>query len=264
MTGVEVWLASPHSVTEHQWEVMNGWLDWSERAQAGHFRVAEDRDAYVLAHSLRRMGLSQALNIPVSKVMISASATGKPRWRGEHACPLHFSHAHTRGLAAFAMTGLGPLGVDVELLDAKAADLDLLRAWLALPGCRQRDAELGPDPAKQFYFYWTVLEAHCKAAGTGLSYGQALLECHARAAQVFEVSRVARGRMQQALALPLKTPTGWVGSVVTIAAHHLTSGAGPAIRYRQIHDFDWEKCALAPTVVRPPARVRLGLEPFHS
>ena len=233
-------MASPGIVTTEQWQVMHAWLDQDERAQAAHFLDCEDQRTYVLAHSLRRMGLSQALKIPVSKVLIASSSAGIPSWHGDHPCPLYFSHAHGRGLAMFAMTGLAPLGIDVEPHHSAAADLDLLHGWMNLPPVRQRNAELGPDPAKQFFFFWTVLEAYWKAAGTGLVEGQALLECCARGSQGFEVSSAVRGQAQRALAMPLQTPPGWMASVVTILDDGLDSISELPIRYRQIGDFDWD------------------------
>ena len=233
-------MASTGLVTNEQWWVMDAWLNQDERAQSAHFLERDDRRTYVLAHSLRRMGLSQALKIPVSKVLIAPSRTGIPIWQGEHPCPLYFSHAHGRGLAVFAMTELAPLGVDVEPLHPAAADLNLLRGWMNLPPIGQRDAELGPDPAKQFFFFWTVLEAYWKAAGTGLVQGQALLECRARARQGFEVWSAMRGKAQRALAIPLQTPPGWMASVVTMLGDRLASTTELTIRYRLIDDFDWD------------------------
>ncbi len=234
-----MWMASPGIVTTAQWQLMHAWLDQDERARAARFLDPEDQRTYVLAHSLRRMGLSQALKIPVSQVSIARSPAGIPIWQGDHPCPLYFSHAHAHGLAVFVITGLAPLGIDVEALYPAAADLELLHAWMKLPPVRQRDSELGPDPAKQFLFYWTVLEAFWKAAGTGLVQGQPLLEYGARALQGFEVSGAVRGQTQRALAIPLQTPSGWMASVVTMLGDGLDSTSELPIRYRQINDFDW-------------------------
>ncbi|MFJ8311747.1 MULTISPECIES: 4'-phosphopantetheinyl transferase family protein [unclassified Streptomyces] len=80
------------------------------------------------------------------------------------------SLSHGRGVAALAVSGLGPLGVDVEVVRPVAA-VDLADRWFdEAEACwlRQR-----PPHTRHlaFFWLWTHKEALGKAYGTGLGEG---------------------------------------------------------------------------------------------
>jgi 4'-phosphopantetheinyl transferase len=113
------------------------------------------------------------LGVPAAGLRLVHGPGGAPHLAGEAAGRVSVSLAHSKGLAAAAVTTLGPVGVDVELvrrLDAVA----LARRWF-----RPEESDwLATLPAAQrveaFLSLWTQKEAVGKALGTGLGGGRGL------------------------------------------------------------------------------------------
>lgn len=204
------------------------------------FRFAEDGRAYVLAHALRRMALASRLHIAASRVEVVSAKSGAPSLCGKQGRGVYFSHSHARGLAACAVTGLGPVGVDVEALDGNIADPALLSGFFALADTRQRESELGPDQTGQFFFYWTLLEAYWKAAGTGLSSSHPPLCCRKKPNGTHEIWRGPDDTGPRAIALPVATPAGWSISLVVNPSGDRTETENCVITYRGLEDFAWD------------------------
>jgi phosphopantetheinyl transferase len=203
---VEVWTARPTDFKDAQWPALNAWLDGNERRRAGAFRMQADCRAYVLAHAMRRLAVAKALAVPCSHVSFSNEANGNPILTAPREAALYFSHAHHRDLAVCAVTRAAPVGIDVEFLRRDYADLALLSGFVKLPDAQRREAELG-DASRQFFFYWTVLEAYWKSRGCGLSSGNPPIRCEQTGPGLFQVSLVtAEAPRPCALALPLQSP----------------------------------------------------------
>lgn len=174
---IHVWLARPDEVRDAQWGGLDALLDRQERARAARFKLPADRRSYVLEHALRRQVLSQALAVEPAAIVLVDEPGAKPVLVEPTSQSYFFSHSRSRGLVAFAITALKPVGVDVEALQDRAVDFNLLSRFVALPDAECRAAELGPDPARQFFFYWTALEAFWKASGSGLASGSPRIRC---------------------------------------------------------------------------------------
>jgi 4'-phosphopantetheinyl transferase len=192
--GVRIWTACPADMDGLQWNQAALLLDEAEQLRSRRLRREADRRAYVLVHALRRAALACALAVEPQDIVISHDARGKPFLAGrpgEQA--LFFSHSRSREAVTCAVSSGGPIGIDVECLDAGLADFDLLARFMALPDARRRDTDLGPDPARQFFFYWTALEAFWKAAGTGLSDANPRISCTRNRLGLFDVALDADG-----------------------------------------------------------------------
>ncbi|MEO8655184.1 MAG: 4'-phosphopantetheinyl transferase superfamily protein [Ramlibacter sp.] len=174
---IHVWLARPDEVRDTQWGVLDALLDKQEQERAGRFKLPVDRRSYVLAHALRRRVLSQALAVEPAAIILADKAGAKPVLIEPKSQSYFFSHSRSRSLVAFAITALQPVGIDVEALQDRAVDFELLSRFVALPDAGCRTAELGPDPARQFFYYWTALEAFWKASGSGLVSGSPRIRC---------------------------------------------------------------------------------------
>jgi phosphopantetheinyl transferase len=159
---VQVWTASVLDVRPEGWAALADVLDSAEQARSLQFRFAEDRQAYVLAHALRRHALGQALGVEPSALAFSSSDQGKPVLTAPSRPEVFFSHSHTRGQVAFALSFDRPVGIDVETVQPDSADPSLLDEFVLRP--KTEICSRG-----QFYFYWTALEAFWKADGAGLS-----------------------------------------------------------------------------------------------
>lgn len=143
-------------------------LDDEERAQGAAFRFAEDRDAYLSAHALRRLGLSAMLGGRPSQWRFRPGPYGKPMLDPPQGVSVNLSH--TRGWAACVMSREHTVGIDIEAPRDGIDDPSLQETVLA-PSERQ-DMDAAPDAAarmQRFLTYWTLKEAFLKAAGRGLS-----------------------------------------------------------------------------------------------
>jgi len=128
-----------------------------------------DRRSFAIRHGLLRCLLGHYLHMDPVAVPIQRGAHGKPELilaRG--IAPLHFSLSHTKGLALFAFSRRGDIGVDVEAIDSNL-DPERMAAWILLPAGRSRFLDF-PDARKMeaFHSAWTVQEACAKALGLGL------------------------------------------------------------------------------------------------
>jgi len=221
---------------------MLSWLDSQELARADRFRITEDHRSYVLAHALRRAALARKLNVPKSQISFSSTKNGLPTLNGLEQGPVYFSHSHTRGLALCVTTQLGSVGIDVELTRPMTADLNLLSGFVHLPNAGQRERELGSDQSKQFFFYWTLLEAYWKAVGTGLSLSHPPIKCQKGLVGTYEISLVSTGPPQHsALGISLECPMGWTASLVlnSLNVHELSLNKGCEISYYGLNDLPW-------------------------
>lgn len=99
--------------------------------------------------------------------------SGKPAltFRDGKPQPLHVSVAHGGGLAVAAVCDHGPIGVDVEHVDARRNLLAIAQRFYSREEFRQL-AEVSPDQRTAlFHQWWTRKEAVLKATGVGLRGG---------------------------------------------------------------------------------------------
>ena len=174
ISDVQLWLASPASFTDTDWQMLEAVLDADEKARAGNFQIQADRQAYVLAHAVRRIALGEELKVSPSRLVFSSEPSGKPTLIYPRCQGLGFSHAHTRGSVVFALSRESVLGVDIEAHQPLQERESLLQPFLSQT--EEFAAPLGQPPLEResdmqakFFFHWTALEAFWKAAGTGLS-----------------------------------------------------------------------------------------------
>ncbi|MEO8014042.1 MAG: 4'-phosphopantetheinyl transferase superfamily protein [Polaromonas sp.] len=190
---LHIWTARPKDVELAQWPQLTAWLDAAERLCAAKFRRDDDRRAYILAHALRRLAVATELGMTPASLAFSSETGGKPILTAPADRAIHFSHARSRTLVVCAVTRIGPVGIDAEFIEHNSADMALLRGLVALPDAQQRRAALGSDSTRQFFFYWTLLEAYWKSRGSGLSFDNPALHCQPTPQGWFEVSTSQAG-----------------------------------------------------------------------
>lgn len=123
-------------------EQLRGWADAGARRHS------------LIGTRLLRAGLMSMGHPADALLSLRYPAEGKPALD----LPLDFSVSHCEGRVVCAISTSGPIGVDIERVDAlSAADF---RLYL---GPRER-AWAGDDP-RRFYILWTRKEAVVKAAG---------------------------------------------------------------------------------------------------
>ncbi|MFB6896572.1 4'-phosphopantetheinyl transferase family protein [Streptomyces hydrogenans] len=145
-------------------------LDAAERARAGRFVRAADRDRYVTAHVALRLVLGAVTGTPPARVAVDRAPC--PGCGGPHGRPVlrdgrrHFSLSHGGSLAVIVCAPV-PVGVDVERIPR--AEVVGHVAPKLHPAERAELAALAPaERPAAFARVWTRKEALLKALGTGL------------------------------------------------------------------------------------------------
>jgi 4'-phosphopantetheinyl transferase len=164
-----VWWADPrHGVTD----TLTGVLNEVELQRAARYHRAEDRDRFVTACWLLRVGAAGYLGVRPEDVPIDrrcprcAKTHGKPQVSAGDR-PLHVSVSHSGNRVAVSFTTVGPLGVDVEKVPETSID-GLTRCVLS-PAEREILRRF-PEPHRRAAFirFWVRKEAVLKATGDGL------------------------------------------------------------------------------------------------
>ncbi|UUN29218.1 4'-phosphopantetheinyl transferase superfamily protein [Streptomyces sp. FIT100] len=170
----------------HVWSAEARWapelldvLDERERERCAQFRHDGARALYLTAHVLARRTVGVQLGVdPRDVVFVPVCKNcrrpqdpphGKPTLPGT---PLELSLSHSGTRAMVALTTVGPVGVDIEEIAARAGlPLDVLSA----PERAELDRlpEAARPPA--FIRYWARKEAVLKATGDGLMVDPATL-----------------------------------------------------------------------------------------
>lgn len=138
-----------------------------ERAQAEKFRFEADRRRFKVCRGMLRLWLSRYLNVDPVQIEFVYGANGKPSVAGSNG-DFHFNISHAGGLAAFAITRIGQVGIDIE----RVHDLpgwEQISTLCFAPEERARLAQLPEEERlQQFFRLWTRHEGWLKAWGAGL------------------------------------------------------------------------------------------------
>jgi 4'-phosphopantetheinyl transferase len=165
---IHVWQASLHREGEalQQLELT---LSQDEKARAGRFHFAKDKNHYIVARGLLRELLGRYLQKSPDSLEFSYGEYGKPSLAGENAAAgLSFNLSHSAGLVALAFAKDRNLGIDVEAIKPDSAGEEIARRYFSAPEVSDL-LSLPPDArADAFFRCWTRKEAYLKARGAGL------------------------------------------------------------------------------------------------
>lgn len=143
-------------------------LSEDEKMRAARYRFEKDRRSFTLRRSLLRLILGRYLEIEPARLQFSYGHWGKPALAHPRDGNLHFNLSHSDGVALYAVTHDGAVGVDIERVRViqearQIADRFFspqeVAAWLSLPGDEQPES---------FLRHWSRKEACLKATGRGL------------------------------------------------------------------------------------------------
>ena len=152
-------------------------LSPDEIARAQRLRVAERREAFVVARGMLRDVLGRYLEIPPAEVAFVYNSHGKPALaEAAGREPIEFNLSHSGDVVLCALAVGRRVGVDVER-HRPVAELDgIVRRYFS-PG---EQALLQSLPQEQtlpaFFTCWTFKEAYLKARGLGIAYPLEQLE----------------------------------------------------------------------------------------
>lgn len=140
-------------------------LDEAEAARAQRQRNPRNRDALVLTYALHRLLLSHVLRCAPGEVDIRRDDKGCPRLPDD---AWHTSLSHSAEHAAFAVSMVGPVGIDLEPVD-RARDMDSIMERVVHREELGALVGLSADARGHALLdLWVRKEALLKAAGIGL------------------------------------------------------------------------------------------------
>jgi 4'-phosphopantetheinyl transferase len=162
------------------------WLDAAERRRAGTFQAPAARRRFIVAHGLLRRLLARQLGVPPADVPLATDRSGRPAPVASPSGDLWWtlSHAGSRVVVAVARPGAvagpgaaaalvavarpGAVGVDVEPVDPRRADLATLARFLAPAELAGIAALADGRRPRALALAWTRLEAEAKGRGVTL------------------------------------------------------------------------------------------------
>jgi 4'-phosphopantetheinyl transferase len=146
------------------------YLSPDEVRRAERLFFEADRRRFVVARGVLRAILGRYLTLPPAELRFCYGPHGKPELAPEHGDGrLHFSLAHSYGLALYAVTYDRLVGIDVEYMRPHLAGRAVAERFFA-PVEVERLAALPEEvQGEAFFCCWTRKEAYLKARGDGLS-----------------------------------------------------------------------------------------------
>ena len=167
LEAVHVWV-TPLTATPQRLAALYATLAPDERQRADRFLAAHAREQFVIARATLRQILGRYVGAAPADLRFVTDGNGKPALSGRE---LFFNVSHSGGLAVYAMTRRGEVGIDVEQLRPRAALLDMADRFFA-PAEAWAIRSLPPDRREEAFFHvWTRKEAFLKAMGLGLTHG---------------------------------------------------------------------------------------------
>jgi 4'-phosphopantetheinyl transferase len=142
-------------------------LSDDERARATRIPEERIRRRFVVGRAALRRLLGERLETPPAELRFDYNERGKPDLKSSD---VNFNLSHSGDLALIAMSGGGPVGVDLERLRPRPR-LDLLARRVLTVGEREllEQARAEGAAARWFLRCWTAKEAVAKAFGFGLA-----------------------------------------------------------------------------------------------
>ncbi|HEV8133982.1 MAG TPA: 4'-phosphopantetheinyl transferase superfamily protein [Pyrinomonadaceae bacterium] len=167
---VHIW-RTPLDLTTTIVEGLRQSLSQDELARAGRFHFERDRQHFIVARGCLRTILSRYLKTSAAEIEFIYGVNGKPQLADSclQAQPLYFNLAHSAGLALYAFTLIGELGVDLELIRTDFTGDDIAKRFFSPGEVACLNAVSAELRHEAFFNCWTRKEAFIKATGSGLS-----------------------------------------------------------------------------------------------
>jgi 4'-phosphopantetheinyl transferase len=138
----------------------------AERARAGRYRFARDRDRFIVRRGVLRALVARRLGCAPAAIRFACGECGKPSLERSD---LRFNASHSRGMALYVFARGFEVGCDLERRDPRLA-AERVAECIFSPAELRALRELAPALRTAAFFNgWTRKEAYLKARGCGLS-----------------------------------------------------------------------------------------------
>jgi 4'-phosphopantetheinyl transferase len=204
---VHVWDIDLHSVPADAASLEM--LDEEERARAAHLRNPVHSHEFLRAYICLRILLGLYLKVEPSEVRFAKSLTGKPHLiQGAGESGLRFNISRTDGRAALALAKGRDIGVDIERMTERGAEV-AARA-LCAPELEYFRRLPEADRRAAFFTIWARKEAFLKALGEGLAIAPVEVDTISTAGRI----RLSKKRQRGWRVQDLKVADNYAAAVV--------------------------------------------------
>jgi 4'-phosphopantetheinyl transferase len=138
--------------------------EWRRAEAFANDRLRAD---FILNRAAKRRILGAYLGVAPRTIDFGYGPRGKP-YIAHPACTLRFNLTHSGTLSLLAVTRDGEIGVDLEYVVERRRLENIAARMFGDARARHLESLSEPDRLRQFYVYWTWLEACVKARGGGL------------------------------------------------------------------------------------------------
>jgi 4'-phosphopantetheinyl transferase len=165
---IHIWFASLDQ-PKSELRILQEHLNADESARADKIYDRLEKNRFVVARGTLREILGRYLGLRPCDVQICYNIHGKPFLRNSRAWGLQFNLAHSNGLALYALTSMGEIGVDLEWI-RHVAEADRFAArFFADEERAVIHGHSGSEKDDALFRIWVRNEAYVKARGRGLS-----------------------------------------------------------------------------------------------
>lgn len=169
---VHLWLAYLDEITDArllaEYRLL---LSEEEQRRQFRFHFERDRHRYLVTRAMQRTVLSRYADIAPSTWRFTVNDYGRPSIAAEHvgARGIEFNLSHTDGLVVMGVTRERAIGVDVENVRTRKADIEIADRYFAPDEVLALHMLPDEKQKQRFFEYWTLKESYIKARGMGLS-----------------------------------------------------------------------------------------------
>lgn len=164
---VDIWLADL-TLEAQALPDLEPLLAGEEQERAERFRLARDRERFVLRRGILRELLAQYTGCPASQIRFHTGRYGKPSLAPEHCSPIRFNLSHSEDMAILAISRTREVGIDLEALCTARARIEIAARFFSTCELADLSAVSSQRWPAAFYRCWTTKEAYVKARGEGL------------------------------------------------------------------------------------------------
>jgi 4'-phosphopantetheinyl transferase len=165
---IHIWRAfldQPLSLVERFAQMLSA----DERARAERYYFGQDKQHFIVARGLLRSILGNYANIEPGHLEFFSGPHGKPALaQTSSRYALRFNLSHSHGLALYAFTRNQEIGIDLEYIRPIQEAQQIAERYFSLQERNILRNLPSPELDKQFFTYWTRMEAYLKACGDGL------------------------------------------------------------------------------------------------
>jgi 4'-phosphopantetheinyl transferase len=166
---VHVWSATLTVPPEIQ-TALSATLAPDELERAARFRFDHHRNRFIAGRGFLRLILSRYLDEKPARLAFDYASLGKPSLSGPFTdSELHFNLAHSDDAALFAVTRIGPVGVDVERVRPMKDAAELVARFFSPRESAAFQRVALEERPQAFFNLWTRKEAMLKASGEGIT-----------------------------------------------------------------------------------------------